>query len=326
MPDTESTLERVGEGEGAAQRVAGEADVDLFEAGPETKPAEKPAAEGEGAAVAVAEWNAEAFASENGLDPTLVRGKSEREALAALAKQVKDRDAGFGRQANELGELRKKVEAMEAARPAKAEPGPQNQFEQYLRFEATATAEQLDAWWQKNQDEHPAATARFMRELAKYEAKKDADAQLQTIRGETLAIRSQPLEAEFAKFRTAHAELSDEAVKAALLPVSRDLGIDLSTTQEVPLEDAYQLSVLKGTDKSAYYRIVGMMRDGSTFADAKKEVGVQQSGEAESRLNERLAAAAGTALAGRGGGASALGETPTFPKHRVRDVIAHFNE
>lgn len=289
-------------------------------AGAAQTPDEAAAAPGETGA-----FDAERFATDNEVDPSLVKGaKTVAEAIGRIAKRLRERERLGGRHEGELGELRARLKALEGAKPAAAKPPDQvDQFIAWMQADPAGA----ETWYQDQQDKTPMRAQMFLQEVqfrTKLKPLQEMQKATQEKVDQALSLaESGPLNQEFDNFAAAHPELdlaegTDDV--EALRAVGADLGVDLNKSAKYALEDVQQLAGLRKTGEAEYDRIVGLMRRGVKFADAKKKADEEAAARAAVATDRQVGRAA--QVAGAGGTA---GVAPSTGGHlssfRIGDVM-----
>jgi len=189
-------------------------------------------------------WSPQRFADEAMIDPALVQHcKSEGEALKAVAARLRNNEYLMGRQAAELGELRKASQQVKPA--AAAEKAADEQAR------VTLQGEQLEKW-REWQEEDPVAAQTWLTEQTMLPRVKSMLSEVvDPLRKELAEAREAPrlaaLQAEMDTFKTAHPDW--EAKRPELVVV-------LEQFPDLPYEKAWSLVTMDAKRAAAVQELI----------------------------------------------------------------------
>lgn len=296
----------------------------------ETKPAEKPAAPDEKPAEAEAKpeeakkaeeapgFDADAWAAAAGIDRDLLKKcTNEREALDTVGRHYRELSTLQGRQANELGALRREKEERGragAAPPAEAkQPTAEQTAAAQQRVLLQLTPEQIGQYHEWH-DRDPVAAESWMSSMTilpsverlieeRVEAKLRADRERRQEHDEDAAAQR-----ELADLMKAHPDA--EARRPKMVEIYDQLA---AVGRDVPFGALYELAGLAESDAGRFRDSVDLMREGMSFARAKEHLDLRAAKKAEAtgagtRARETLART--TKAAAPGGSPAPLPDVP----------------
>ena len=227
---------------------------------------------------APSEFDSEAFAKANEIDPELVKScKTPEEALQAVVKRMKYHSELAGRQANEIGTVRQEIAGLRKlveeragkeseSPPAKTEPeavqGPD--YGQFVKWHKQ-DPEKANEWYRDWSERDPVGASLWLQGGYQQATVGPALKRTEVLEKGFAEVRDAPrrmrLDAEFQEFQAEHKDGLKPAF-AAIVSAAADLGVDPGVDDRYPLSDLHALGVLKASEPAQHQEAMGLIAQG----------------------------------------------------------------